>query len=199
MASETGIVNLALTLLGESRIISLDDDTKPAREAKALYEISRDALLAGYNWSFAATRAQIPALVGAPVFGFGMAYQLPSDCLRIILLNEEYVGVDLTDYRGAPVEKYAIEGRQILTDWSAPLNIRYVKRVTDTAQFSPNFTKAFGCQLAVDLAETLTQSGSKRDRAEAQLNKEISLAIRANAIELHPKRLADDDWVLSRL
>lgn len=199
MATVIDIVNAALTLLGESRIVSFSDNSKPAREANAIYEQVRDALLAGYTWSFAKKRVQLSALSTAPVFGYANAFQLPSDCLRVIMVGEYYVGVDLTDYRGAPTEEFTIEGREILTDWGAPLNLKYVARIEDSMQFSANFIAALSAKLAEKLAEPLTQSDSKRGRAEAAFNNEIRLAVRANAIELPPQRFADDDWIMGRL
>lgn len=199
MASDVEIVNVALTLLGESRIASLDDDTKPARESKAIFAVNRDALMAGYNWSFAKTREQLSALATAPAFQYALKYQLPSSCIRITQVGDHYVGLDLTDYRGSATELFTIEGREILTDIGAPLNLKFIKRVTDTAQFSANFAKAFAAYMAVDLAEPLTQSDTKRGRALEALKREISLAIRANAIELPPQKLADDEWLIARL
>jgi len=199
MASEVEIVNIAMTLLGETRIISLDDDTKPAREAKAIFAADRDALLAGYNWSFAMARQQLSVLATPPVFRYLNQYLLPADCLRVVQVGTFFHGVDLTDYRGCSTEEFQIEGRNILTDLGAPLDFRYVKRVIDATLFSANFVKAFGAQLAADLAEPLTQSDTKRARALDQFQTEINLAIRANAIELPPKKLADDEWIMSRL
>lgn len=199
MASEVDIVNVALTLLGESRITSLDDRSKPAREAKALYAITRDALIAAHDWNFAKARAALPALADAPLSQFDTKYQLPSDCLRLLMLNDYYVGLDLTDYRGSPTEEYSIEGREILTNWSAPLNVSYIKRVTDAQQFDPAFIKVLGCQLAMDLCEPLTQSDTKYQKAERQFGREINNAIRINAISLPPRKLADDEWIMSRL
>lgn len=199
MASDVSIVNIGLTLLGESRIISLDDNTKPAREAKAIYATVRDALLAGYNWNFAKARVALSALSEAPAFQYTKQYQLPSDCLRVWMVGDYYAGLDLTDYRGGPTEEYTIEGRRILTNMAAPLNLKYVKQVTDPNQFDPCFIKALGCRLAEDLAEPLTQSDSKRQRAEDKFKAELSAAVRANAISNPPQRLADDDWLMSRL
>ena len=199
MASQAEIANAALTLLGSDRIISLDDDIKPAREIKAMFNISRDALLAGYDWSFAKTRSNLSALTSTPAHGFDYEFQIPSDCLRLVMVGEHYVGMDLTDYRGSPVEEFTIEGRTILTNLAAPLPVIYIKRVTDTTQFQANFTKGFAAQLAMDVCEALTQSETKRARAERELSKEITLAIRANAIELPPRKLPDDEWLLSRL
>lgn len=199
MASETDIANIAITLLGGDRIASIDDDVQNARDAKALFATSRDALLGGYNWCFAMDRAQLVALSTAPAFGFDYQYNFPADCLRIVFVGDYYVGIDLTDYRGAPTELFTIEGRRILTGLAAPLNLRYVKRVEDTGLFDPCFVKSFGCQLASDMCEAMTQSDTKRDRAEKALGHELSKAVRANAIQLPPQKLADDEWLMSRL
>jgi hypothetical protein len=199
MASKIEIINMAMTLLGEARILSIDDDVKPAREAKAIYDITRDAVLAADNWSFAITRSQLSALSTAPAFEYGVQYQMPSEALRMVFIGDRYVGADLTDYRSAPVEEFTIEGRVILTDLAAPLNVRFVQRVEDTTQFNSTFTYAFAAKLASVLAEPLTQSSSKRRDAEDEYQKARSMAVRANAIELPPQKLADDEWVLSRL
>lgn len=198
-ATDVSICNFGLTLLGEPRIVSLDDNTKQGRACKAVYEISRDALLAAHNWNFAKARAALPALTSVPISQFQAEYQLPTDCLRLWMLNDYYVGADLTDYRGSPTEEYSIEGRKILTNWGAPLQIRYIKRVTDPNQFDAAFVKAFGCQIALDLGEEITASETKISRAERRLAVELSAAVRTNAISLPPVKLADDEWLLSRL
>lgn len=199
MASEVDAVNVALTLLGENRITSLDDDVKQAREAKAIFEINRNALLAGYAWSFALFRRQLAALAEVPAFQFSTYYQLPTGCLRVVQVGDFFPGVDLTDYRSAPVDEFEIEGRKIATNLGSPLNFKGVDTITDVNTWSANFLKAFAAYLAFDLAEPLTQSQSKKESAGQALTREISLAVRANAIQLPPKKLADDEWLLSRL
>lgn len=199
MASEVEIVNVALTLLGESRIVSLDDPVKAAREAKAIFEVNRNALLAGYSWSFSLFRTSLPALADAPEWGFSYKFRIPNGCLRVVQIGDYFPGLDLTDYRGAPTEDYIIEGRNILTSLSAPLKFRGVNTITDTAQFAASFVKTLAAYLAMDLAEPLTGSDTKRGRAGEALAREIRLAIQANAIELPPKKLADDEWLMSRL
>lgn len=201
------IVNMALTMLGESRIVSMSDNIKPAREANTIYVMTKDSLLGGYNWSFAKTRVILTASVTPPAFEYGLAYNLPADCLRVLFVGDYYVGVDMADYRGAPTELFTIEGRQILTDLGTKtppstdnkMNIRYVKKEDDVTKFSPNFTAALVAKLAANLAEPLTQSDTKRARADAAFKDEIKLAIRSNAIELPPQKIADDEWILARL
>lgn len=114
--TETDVVNIALTLLGENRIVSLTDGSKPANEANAIFTAARDELMSRYNWTFAVKRGQAPG-ADAPPFGFANAFDFPSDCLRIIRPGARYAGPDLTDYRIGPTAEYSVEGRQILTDW----------------------------------------------------------------------------------
>lgn len=200
MSSEVEIANGALTLLGQNRIISLDDDVKEAREVKAIFEINRNALLAGYAWSFSLMRTQLPALSEVdPLAQYSSIFQLPTNCLRVVQVGRFFPGIDLTDYRGAPVDEYMIEGRKIYTNLGAPLNFRGVDTITDTVQFSANFVKSLSAYLAFDLAEPLTGSDSKRNTAGSTMAREIGLAVRANAIELPPRKLADDEWLMSRL
>ena len=199
MASSIEIVNLALTMLGESRIISIDDNVKPAREAKAVYNTILESLLGSYNWSFAKTRAALPALADAPLSQYAAKFQLPADCLRVLFVGDHYVGMDLSDYRSAPTSEFTIEGREILANMSAPLNIRYVRKITDPTMFSAPFARAFAADMAKVLAEPLTQSEQKRARADKDLKDAISNAIRANAIELPPEKFPDDEWIMARL
>lgn len=197
--SDVKIVNIALTMLGEERILSLDDDIKAARDAKAVYDTVRDALFGAYTWSFAKTRTLLAADATAPVFGFARSFPMPVDCLRLVLVNEIYAGVDLTNYRGSPVQDFTIEGRNILTNYPAPLPVRYIRRVTETGLYIPSFDMALAAALAESLAEPLTQSNSKKEYAAAQLRMHIRNAVKANAIELPPEKLADDEWIMSRL
>jgi len=199
VASQTEIVNFALTLLGENRITSIDDDVKAARDMKAVYALCRDNLLGAHTWSFAKKRAQLTALSEVPAFQYARKFQIPTDALRLVMVGEFYAGVSLADYSNMPSSEFTIEGKQILTDYAAPLNLVYIRRMDDPTQFHPCFVLTFAAYLAYTTAETITNSGSKRDRAERAYNRELSSAVRANAIELPPEKHADDEWLLSRL
>ena len=47
--SDVAIANLALTKIGDLRITSLTENTKPARELNAIYGMLRDKLQRTYN------------------------------------------------------------------------------------------------------------------------------------------------------
>jgi len=198
MSSQVQIVNRAMTLLGESRIASIDDDLKQARSAKAMWDISRDALLAAHNWTFAMHRRTVEALSDEPEWGFDRQFQVPTDCLRLVQIGELYVGLDLTDYRSGSSEEYMLEGDRILTSMSAPLKVRYVRRITDTTKFSQPFAASLAAKLALDMCEDLTQSPSKKEAAKAELGNELRNAVRANAIQVAPQHMPDDEWLMAR-
>jgi hypothetical protein len=200
MASTVDIANSALTKLGESRITSLTDNVKGAREINAVFTLRRDKLLRTFNWSFAMERTTLPALVDTPSWGYSYLYQLPSDCLRVVLVDDIWVIPGLSNYMGGPDEEpFRIVGRKIETDIGAPLKIRYVKRETDASQFDACFVEVFAADLAHACCEAITQSNTKKAGLKDDLRTEIMEAIRANAIELPPQQIPDDSWIMSRL
>lgn len=200
MASSVDIANSALSKLGEARITTLEDNVKPAREINAIFTLRRDALLRAFNWNFAMKRSSLPALSDAPAWGYTVAYQLPSDCLRMVQVNDVWVIPGLSDYMGGPDDQpFRIEGQNIVCDFSAPLKVRYLRRVTNSGEFDASFVEAFAYDLAFEACEAITQSNTKKEALLFGKNEEIKKAIRANAIELPPQPIPDDSWVISRL
>jgi hypothetical protein len=199
MTSQVDIANRALTKLGASRIISFGDDNKQSRAILSMFDIVRDAELRSHIWSFSVKRESLPALASTPSWGFQYEYQMPSDSLRLLMVNDIYNGPSMEDYRNQPVADYSLEGNKILANFAAPLKIRYVSRVTDTTQWDSMFVEAFACRLAMELAEDLTQSNTKREMAQNEYMAALRGAIRASSVEQPAQALPDNSWLLSRL
>ena len=199
MASQVDIANRALTKLGAARIISFGDDNKQARAVSSMFDIVRDAELRSHIWSFSIKRTSLPALISAPDWGFKSEYQIPADCLRILMVNDVYGGPNMSDYRNSPTADYSLEGNKILTDFGAPLKLRYISRVQDTTQWDSMFVEAMACRLAMEMAEDLTQSNTKRELAQAEYMAMLRSAIRASSIEQPAQDLPDNSWLLSRI
>jgi hypothetical protein len=189
MASKIEICNLAVVKLGALRITSLEDNTKSANVLSAVYDSLLDAELASHPWSFATTRAQIPADVAAPSFGWGYRYQLPAGFLKMVEVGQDWLFYDSDQ---GPV--FTIEGGAVLTDQLSPLQIRYVQRVTNAGLFPAMFVQSFACRLAYETAESLTQSLSKRQQAIEEYKETIRIAKRNNDIEKPPQRNAPQSW-----
>ena len=145
MTSVVEIGNIALINLGEDTITSLDDDVKAARLINRRFAPIRDAVLRAHPWNCAMARAQIASTDPAPLWGPAACYQLPTDCLRVLRLE------DRTD-------AWKVEGRKIVTNAAAPLNILYAKQVNDPNEFDPLLIEAIAARLAADLAHPITQS-----------------------------------------
>jgi hypothetical protein len=199
MASQVEIVNRALVKIGEARITSMDDNVHAARTASAIWDTLRDSELRARNWNFAIVRDSLAALVDTPAFGFDYQYQLPSDCLRVVQVGEYFPYVNLGDYRGSSTAMWQIEGGKILTDLGAPLKVRYVSRVETTGEWDPTFVECFACKLAVELAEALTQSNTKRELAWNEYKEALRMANRSDAIENPPEDVQDTPWIIARL
>jgi len=186
--SDIEIANRALQKLGAARISAFDQDHPNARSVSAAYPHVRDDLLRSYPWSFAIKRASLPALAAKTLFGGLNRYPLPDDFLRLLVEDGSGERKD-----------WIIEGREIVTRDSAPLNIRYVARVTDPTLFAPDFVEAFATKLAMELTYEITQSDQKFQILQQEFLRSIVQARSAGAFELPPVDSAEDDWLLARL
>ncbi len=189
MASNVEIANRALQKLGAKSIVSLTEDSVNARAVNSAFEPIKLAELRKHPWSFAIKRAQLAASTTAPLFNRTKSFPLPSDCLRLLSPDPEVNFNDLD---------WQIEGRNIITNDDAPLDIRYVYDVTDPNVMDVLFREAFACRLAVELCEQLTQSNAKKADAAAMYDMAIAEARRANAIERVAQRPPEDTWVTIR-
>lgn len=197
--SNVAIANRALSKLGVNRITSFADDSKPARAIAACFDIVRDAELRRRKWKFSLARNELAALADEPAFGYAYQYQLPSDCLRVWSVGEVAPGAVIGEYHTSlDAPEWQIEGRVILTDYGAPVKIRYTRRVEDPAQFDAAFVEALASRLAMECADELTGMVSRYEKASGDYRLAISEAVRANAIESAPEQFPDDVWLLSR-
>ena len=187
--STVSICNRALDLLGADPIISLEDGSKAANLCQRNFEPSADSVLRLYPWNAALRRARLPALSESPAWGYLSQYQLPQGpepafCLRLLEIDNG------SDYR--------VEGRRILADYAAPLDILYIGRVTDTATFDPLLAEAVAAKLAVHLAGNLTESGSRIDAARNYLRDILAQAKAIDAQEGGAASLVVDAWLQAR-
>jgi hypothetical protein len=170
------IANMALDLLVEAPITSLDDNDKPARLLKRHFDLTRRSELTKHAWAFAIFREELDALEDAPtsdVYGYG--YDMPDDALRVLPLT--YDG----EVTGTPIP-FKLEGRMILTNHSGPRLVRYIANLTDPADWDALFTEALAARLAMKIALPLTQKPTFFQVAQRAYEEAIADARRINAI-----------------
>ena len=182
----TSICNSALAKIGAPTITSLEEQNKGARLCKRLYPTFRDDVLASYPWNFAITRVELAQLADVtPAFGYTYAYQLPSDCLRVLETETKD-------------QEWKIEGRYLVTD-EASIFIKYIRREENSSLFSIMFAEALAYRLAMELAYPITQNASLRDRFEKAYKEVLRDARTNDSQEGTPEDFFADDWLGSRI
>lgn len=191
MTDAVSICNLALQQVGAKSISALTDDTTAGRACNRVYEQARDSELRAHSWTFAKERVKVASDSTDPIFGAAKRYALPSDSLRILPTN----GRDGTDIQ----DDFEIFGRFIHTDHSSPIQLNYIKKVTDENVFDALFTELLIARIAMDIAEMVTQSNKKKEQAIFHYRGVQREARRVNAFERPPQKPPVDTWVNARL
>ena len=189
MATKVEIANRALQKLGAKRIVSITEDSINARAINTAFEPVKLGELRKHTWSFAIKRAQLAADATAPLYNKTSSFQLPSDFVRLMPKDADQTYNDLD---------WQIEGKKIITNDSAPLEIRYIYDVTDPNEMDALFRESFAMKLAYELCEEITQSNTKKDEAMKAYKEAIAEAKRANAMERNSQRPPEDTWVTVR-
>lgn len=176
IATDVDIANMALDLLTEGQIDSLDDDTKPARILNRWYEITREAELLKHTWSFAAIFPDDITATDTAVDGeFQYLYAVPDDFLRPIWLTRDGLP------QGVPIN-FTMWADGIRTDFSGPLQMPYIANVTDPGDWDALFTIAFAAALALPIAHALTGKASMVQLVQSAYDTAIASARRQNSI-----------------
>lgn len=157
MVSETDIANVALIMVGEAKINSLQDNNKAARLAKSLFTICRDeAFGMPVDWKFATTRTELSQLSTTPAFGYDFQYGLPSNLHRIIAQVAEDDDRLQFEYR-----REVIGETDVLLTNETTAFIKYIILRTDTSVYPPWFVRLVYLNMAVKLAQPLKQDKNK--------------------------------------
>lgn len=179
MASKTAICNLALARIGiQQQIASIDESSAYARACKLFYDQSREAILRNRPWPWALRYETLALVVEDPNPDWAYAYRYPDNYLKIYQLVQEggtLTGIDIYDNLNlgyTPNFSQAIpwqmgsdtQGQLIYTDLASAISYGTYD-VTDTAQFSSEFSDALSWRIAAEIAPGLTKDAGVADRA----------------------------------
>lgn len=184
--SETSIANSALVLLGQKRINSLEESSKTAILLKDRFDDVRDEVLRMHPWNFATKRASLAKSAVAPTWGFANSFELPADCLRLL---------EVENPAGYP---YRVEGREIVTDLGAPLQIIYTAQITDPVEMDVLFRQAFAAALAADIAEAVTGTSTKVEEMIAIRDAKMRASKTPDGQENSPREIEASEWLDAR-
>ena len=184
MASVVEIANQARLRVGDEPIISLGDANERGRAVNASWPFVRREVLRAHPWNIAVVRTKLAALADAPSWGFATAYEIPADSLQVLEVDT--------------VQDWRVEGREIRTDATGELSIRYTKDETDSEVYDGILTECMVIRLAAEIAERLTNSRSKRELLLAEYEDKIQEARMADGEEGSPSEFEEDAWVTVR-
>jgi len=159
MTSQVEIYNLALMNIGLSETVaSLEERSKARIICSQFWQITRDAVLAEFNWPFA-TKFETLALIADETKPWQYTYQYPTDCLKALYLVMD--GLLQPDEKMQPEYEtaYGDDGRVILTNYPNAV-LAYITRVEDTGRFPPLFVIALAWRLASHIAMPMTATQS---------------------------------------
>ena len=200
MAVITDVINDALSEVGVPPISDPNEPSQQARTALALFPRVVRTEFRRHAWNFALTRTTLASTGVAPPWGFANAFNLPVGLLRLWSFNDVYVDALLDDYVNEDLSPFAIEGRQILTSFDAPLKIRYIQDMqSDITSWDSMFRDVVAVKLAAKLEPSVVKNTSRRQLLEQQYEKILRDAKRCNAIELPPVRQPDGSWMFGRI
>ena len=149
MVTESDIMNLALTRLGQSIILDVElSELQNAKVVRTHYPAARDHCLRLGDWSFATKRQVLSPAQQAPAFGYEYKYELPHD-----YIGEQFI----SDTNGNEVD-YEIEGGRTLLCNSNGIRLTYTYREENTTNFSPEFITLLKIYLAKEIAYPITLS-----------------------------------------
>jgi len=158
MATSIEIFNAAATILGQSGISSFDTEDVLSRQAKAIYNLTRDEVLRAHPWNCAVKRISLAASADTPLFDYTYQYTLPSDWLKTLQVGE--YGVE-SDYRA--------EGRSLLLNESGPLYFRYIYKNYDETTWDSLLTMTMVYSLCEKFSYLITGSPNILELVSAKL------------------------------
>ncbi len=185
MAASIDIINAALSKLGEVAILAVTDPSPAGRLANRTYGDIRDALLREFSWNFAVKRASLAADATAPDWGYLRKFNLPTGCLRLIEVNN------------AGDEDWRNEGRAVVTDMTAPLEILYVAEVS-VDEMDATFREALAARLAMEWAEPLSQTTTVVNAMATLYRNKLQVARAADGQEDRIRTIDAPDFIDAR-
>lgn len=90
-----------------------------------------------------------------PASGFSYWFALPSDCLRLLWVDQD-------------AYEYKVEGGRILAN-SDTVDVRYIYKVTDPALFDPYFAECLVVSLAIAISVKLSDNANLKESLKADL------------------------------
>lgn len=188
MATGVSICSNALLMLGAQTINDFNDQVNldRAKLCANLYPYNRDKLLRAHPWNCCIKRIVLAPDAVAPVFGYDHAFELPSDCLRVLEVGSAGHQID-----------YLVEGRSIQADTTV-LELRYVFRNEVESTWDSQLVDLMTMSMTAVLAYPITQSSTERASRLEEFTQALKVAKAVDGQEDPPQTLGDERLLAAR-
>jgi len=177
MTTRVDVANMALAMMDETPIASLEDNDKAARLCNLHFETTREAELTAHAWAFAISTAELTGIdTGTGAGTLAWSYDLPADCLRLLPLTYDNA------LSGVPISWERRDGK-LFSDQESPRKVRYIANLTDPDDWNALFTEVVAAALALKIAHALTHKSGMIEIAQRAYDRALERAMAVNAIE----------------
>jgi len=188
ITSSTDICNLALDLLSAGTVNNVESPTTPTEELlQRWYQHSRKKVLRTHSWNCATKRIQLAASSTDPAFGYSKQFQLPSDFIRLLTINDSTF---TTDSPARP-DLYKLENGFILTSNlfsdSSVLNLLYVYNLESITQMDALLVDLIVYEVAMGVAYKVTDGNASVNRIVELRKAALKIAQAIDGQESPPK------------
>lgn len=125
-------------------------------------------------------------------------FMLPASFLRPAPLNPKLPQAFLGGPSGVRYDDRTYENGYLCTSDGGPVTLRFVANITDVRAFDTMFCEGLAARIALEVVETLTQSGAKLQAIAGEYQKFMSEARLVNSIEDAWIDQPDDDYISVR-
>lgn len=123
----------------------------------------------------------------AAIFDFTYSIALPSDCLRVLRVNDNFSDPE-----------WRVEAGRLLINDDEP-ELKYIYDVTDYTTMPVDFYECLAIYLAIDLCLPLNQSDQRKDELKKELREMLATARFVDATEDPAERVETNDWIDARV
>lgn len=190
-ATELEIINMALDHLDEEFAIADNDQRPSVLILTRNFAQTRDALLVRHPWNFAVESQNLTTSTTSTA-GWDYTFAIPAEVLRILPLQ-------VRGRAGGQPIMHERRGSLLYVNAGDPLQVRYIKRVTDVTLFSPLFVEVLALALALRVAHAITHKQSYVDRLTAAYDRAMADAQRIDSLEGSAEAPLGEDWETARI
>lgn len=190
MPSDVEISNVALSLLGERKLLTAFDGSGNSDLCQITFERVYKALQRIYPWKTLKTKAVLAASTTTPLFGRENSFPLPNDCAKLVQVYDGETGVTS--------HPWELVGNNIETNIAAPLRILYIKYSANPDEWDTMLQDAVAYRMAGDMAESITNDGNKKASLYSAYDVVMKEARMADSQEQQSKNIGINSWDSSR-